>query len=219
MTRALTLVLFMLASLTMLAQTVTDIDTRAKPESGPVGYLLSSSARLSEDEAALSAEFVIADPGGLRAGRPFEYELMVTNRSKGPVLIPRALNWQDVEAGDGEPNSWAWVDLRVDIGDGLQGGLPHELKLYGSKDKTWSEAVLAPGETMHILGSGMLPTSMNINGKQVGKATLKGMFHLGTMRLYHTPTAQYPDAYRTESHWVFSAAANEGYAIDLEMVP
>ena len=219
MIRAFALVLLTFASLPMLAQTVTDIDTRAKPESGPVGYLLGSSARLSEDNAALSAEFVVADPGGLTPGRPFEYELVVTNRSKSPVLIPRALNWEDVAAGDGEPYSWAWVELGVDIGDGVEGSLPYTLKLYGAKDKTWSEIVLGPGESVRILGSQMLPTSMNINSKPVGKAILKGQFHLGTMRLCHTPTAQYPDAYRTESRWAYSAVASEGYFIDLEMQP
>ncbi len=219
MTRALALLLLMLASLTMFAQTVTEIDTRAKPGSGPMGHLLDSRCRLDGDDTTLSAVFVVDDPSGLRAGTRFEFELAVTNRGDSPVVIPRALNWEDVQAGDGEPYSWAWVDLRVDAGDGLESSLPYALKLYGTADKSWSEDVLAPGETVRILGSEMLPTSMNINGKQVGKAILKGMLHLGTTRLYHTPTAEHPDAYRTESHWAFEAAASEGYAIDLEMEP
>ena len=219
MTRTLVLVLLMFASLTMFAQTLTEIDTRAKPESGPMGHLLDSRCRLDSDDTSLSAVFVVDNPSGLRAGNRFEYELVITNRSGSPVVIPRALNWEDVQAGDQELYSWAWVDLRVNAGDGLESSLPYALKLYGTGDKPWSEDVLAPGETVRILGSEMLPTSMNINSKRVGQATLKGMFHLGTLRLYHTPTAEYPDAYRTESHWAFSAAANEGYAMDLGMEP
>jgi len=219
MTRVLSLLALLFAALSTCAQTVIDIDTRSKPATGPTGHLLESSCRLENDANALSAVFVIDDPSGLGAGERFDYELLITNRSSNPVVIPQALNWEDIQTGNGEPYSWASVDIRVDAGDGLEASLPYSLKLYGSKDKAWSEVVLEPGASIRILGSDRLPVSMNINAKAVGRATLKGVFHLGTMRLYRTPSGEVSDAYRTESRWAFSAAAGEGYPMDLEAKP
>ena len=219
MTRMLSLLVLVLAALSACGQTVANIDTRAKSGSGPLGHLLGSSSKLSEDTATLEAEFVINDVNGLTAGNPFEYELLITNRGKDPVAIPQALNWGDVQVGESEPYSWALVDIRVDVGHGLEANLPNSLKLYGSRDKQWSEIELGPGDSVRILGSMTLPVSMNINTKEVGKAALKGLFHLGTMRVYRTPTAAQTDAYRTESHWLFSAVAHQSYPANLEMEP
>jgi hypothetical protein len=207
------------ASLSACAQTLTDIDTRSKQATGPTGHLLQSSCQLESDANALSAVFVIDDPSNLRAGERFDYELVVTNRGNRPVAVPRALNWEDVQIGDGDPYSWASVDIRVDAGDGLEASLPYSLKLYGSKDKPWSEVVLGFGESVRILGSDRLPVSMNINAKPVAKATVKSIFHLGTMRLYRTPSGEVPDAYRSESRWSFSAIAGEQYPTHLETTP
>jgi hypothetical protein len=219
MTRALSLLLLVFGGLSVLAQTVTDIDTRGKPGAGPMGRVLASSCRLDSDNAALKAVFVIDDPSTLKAGDRFDYELVLTNQGTNPVVIPEALNWEDVQAGDSESYLWASVDIRVDPGDGLEASLPNGLKLYGTKDKHWSEVALAPGDSVRILGSVTLPISMNINTKRVGKATLKGGFHLGTMWVHRTPTVEDPDAYRTESRWLFSAVARERYPVDLEMEP
>jgi len=219
MTRALSLLVLLCAGLCACAQTLTDIDTRGKAATGPAGYLVRSDCRLEEDKATLSAVFAINDPDHLTAGERFDYELVVTNQSKAPVAIPRVLNWEDIQTGDGEAYSWASIDIRVDAGDGLEASLAYSLKLYGTKDKTWSEVVLEPGESVRILGSDRLPVSMNINAKPVGRGTLKGIFHLGTMRLYRTPIAGDADAYSTESRWAFLAVAGERYLMDLATKP
>jgi hypothetical protein len=219
MTQALSLLLLVFASLSMFAQTVTDIDTRSKLWTGPTGRVLGSSSRLDEDSDTLKAVFVIDDPSSLQAGNRFDYELLITNQGKNPVVIPRALSWEDAQTGDGELNSWASVDIRVDAGDGLEASLPNGLKLYGTEDKPWSEVALAPGDSVRILGSITLPLSMGINQTRVGRATLKGAFHLGKMCIHRTPTVEDPDAYRTESWWLFSAVASERYPVDLEMEP
>jgi hypothetical protein len=211
--------MLLFAGFSVCAQTVTHIDTRAKPWTGPTGRVLESSCRLDGDNATLKAVFRIDDPSSLNAGDRFDYELVITNQGRNPVVIPRALNWYDVQTGNGEPNSWASVDIRVDAGDGLEASLPNGLKLYGTKDKDWSEVTLAPGDSVRILGSVTLPLSMGINQKRVGKATLIGAFHLGTMWVHRTPTVEDPDAYRTESRWLFSAFASERYPTDLEMEP
>jgi hypothetical protein len=219
MTRAFSVLVLLFAGLSVFGQTATDIDTRGKPATEPTGHVLQSSCRLDEDNATLKAVFVINDMYHLTTGERFDYELEITNRGRAPVVIPRALNWEDIQTRDGEPFSWASLDIRVDAGDGLQGSLPYALKLYAARDKPWSEVVLEPGERVRILGSDMLPVSMNINAMPVGKATLKAIFHLGTMRLYQTPAAGDPDAYRTESRWSYAAVAGEAYPIDLETKP
>ena len=219
MTQTLSFLVLWLAGLSVCAQTLADIDTRTKPATGPSGHLVGSSGHLEEDSATLKAVFVVDDPNTLTAGKRFDYELVITNPSNVSVAIPRTLNWEDVEAGDGDLYSWASVDIRVDTGNGLEASLPFALTLYGTREKAWSESILAPGASIRILGSDVLPVSMNINAKPVGKATLKGMFHLGTLLVHHAPSREIPDGYSTERRWAFTAVAGERYPIDLDMKP
>jgi hypothetical protein len=219
MTRALPL-LIALAGLSMFAQTVTDIDTRGKPGTGPAGHPLESSGGQGRiDTTTLKAVFMINDPNSLKPGNRFDYEMVITNQGKDTVSIPQTLNWEDVETGsDDQPYLWANVDIRVTAGN-LEGSIADDFRLYGAEDKPSTEVVLRPGDSVRILGWVMLPLNMSINKKRIRKATLEGAFHLGTGWLHRTHTLEFPDAYRTEEVLLSSASASERYPTDLETEP
>jgi hypothetical protein len=136
------------------------------------------------DQKSLEAVLTVPDPSELIPGKPFDFELLVTNRGKKTVVIPQSLDWDDVNSGGPD---WRYrvanVVLQVAPDGGHQRGhIDLGLQFYGSDEKPLTELVLAPGDGVRIFGTGQLPVSMNINGYPILKGKLSGSF-LDTYRV------------------------------------
>jgi hypothetical protein len=202
------------------AQNVTLIHARGKPRTEPSGYLVKGGSRYGPDKVNLQADFTIDNPDQLRPGSRFDFELTITNKDKGPVVIPQSSDWSDVDmASSSQKYLSASVGISVCCVGELEGDLTDLVVLYRSDERPSTELVLMPGDSLQILGSAMLPISMSINDHRIGKAVLRGRFALSSEAYRRTPMPQRLDGYTLEDHRLVLATASEEYPIDLNSRP
>ena len=159
----------------------------------------------------------IPDLSQLIPGKTFDFELLITNRGKKPVVIPQSLDWQDVDSGGPD---WRYLEADVALqvtpdGGRQRGYIDLGLRFYGSDERPSTELVLAPGDGVRILGSCQLPLSMSVDGKPIQKGKMGGSFNVSTEWLHPAPTAAVPDGYRSEGRTIVSAEAEPRYPVSL----
>jgi hypothetical protein len=212
-------ILFLLCSaVDAFAQIVTDIDVRGRTATQPRIRMVGGSGTGPGDQKSLEAVLTVPDPSELIPGKPFDFELLVTNRGKKTVVIPQSLDWDDVNIGGPD---WRYrvanVVLQVAPDGGHQRGhIDLGLQFYGSDEKPLTELVLAPGDGVRIFGTGQLPVSMNINGYPILKGKLSGSFWIHTECLHTAPTATVPDGFSSDGRTIFSAESEPRYPVNLQ---
>src|SRR5271169_635680 len=140
-----------------LAQVAT-IDTRGqKPTSPSVhireGTLASTPGGASNEELELILS--LPDPSHLLIGKPFDYELLVTNRSGKPVLLPEAVAWSDVDDIGQREKRYQNLQISFEVfaDDGNLGFLAPCMTLYGKDTRPATMVTLQDGQSVRILGS------------------------------------------------------------------
>ena len=198
------------------AQNVTVINTRDKSRVEPAGHSVGGSGTGGSDSSDLKARFTVENQDQLAPGQRFDYELLITNNKRVPVVIPQSLDWSDVDMG-GSSQKYLGASIAISVCCvGKQDGqLTDNIQLYGSDERPSTELTLMPGDSVRILGSAVLPLRYTINDHPIFKGTLKGHVSLTEAFFHRTPTPQHPDAYRTEGRTLMSVTATEEYPIDL----
>src|ERR1022692_1692385 len=82
-----------------LAQVAT-INTRGQKPTSPsvrIGGGTGASTPGGASNEQLELILSLPDPSHLLIGKPFDYELLVINRSGKPVLLPQAVAWSEVD--------------------------------------------------------------------------------------------------------------------------
>ncbi len=216
MMRVSPILLLLAVGLSASGQTITDINVRGQAATKPPVRIVGGSGTGPGDQTTLVAELTVDDPSGLVPGKPFDFELLVTNHGKRSVVLPQSLNWEDVDSGGSE---WRYVSASVTVqvapDEGRQrGSVDIGLELYGSREKPSTELALKPGDSVRILGSSRLPLNMNINGNPIGKGKIAVSFSVNSVWLRPAPTTNAPDGYRAESRTVFIAESETRYPVN-----
>ena len=200
-----------------LAQNV--IDTRDTAYREISGHLARSGGSAG-DHKYLKGVFTISDAANLTPGSRFDYELVVTNNQSVPIAIPQALDWKEIDQGRPSQN-FVRATLSVHMGClehepiGLNdelGGLDYVV-LYGSDERPETEIMLGPGESVRILGSGLMPLHRNMICQSKGTATFFANFQVSAMALQRKPEPAMPDAYWLDGRLGVVANGHKEYPI------
>jgi hypothetical protein len=218
MKRILLILLLLGGGLCASAQVVTDIPVQGQAATKPAVRMVGGSGTGQGRQSVLEAVLTVVNPSGLAPGDPFDFELLITNRGKKPIVLPQSLNWGDVDTGGKE---WRYISADVTLQVAPDGGhqrawLDLGLSFYGSDERPGTELVLNPGDRARILGSGRLPLSMNINGSPIRKGTLAARFSVSKVWLHPAPTKDVPDGYRAESRTVAAAETEPQYPVEFK---
>jgi hypothetical protein len=190
------------------------IDARAKSQSEIYGY----QARYGtigdpRHQKILSGILTIADPRNLGAGSRFDYELLVTNDSNASVVIPKALDWNEVDDGHARQSFVrATLLMQVECLQYSSGELDHFV-LYGSDKRPETEVMLKPGESVRILGSGLMPLPPTASCQSEDTATFRVFFGVYATTLQREPEPAMPDAYGIDEGLFVVANAKKKYPI------
>lgn len=209
-------IVFSLATLS-LAQNV--IDTRDKPYHEISGDLAQSGSSAGGHKY-LKGVFTIPDAANLTPGSRFDYELVVTNNQNVPIAIPQALDWKEIDRASASQN-FVRATLSVHMGclerepvglSNESGGLDYVV-LYGSDERPGTEIMLGPGESVRILGSGLMPLHGNMNCQSKGTATFFARFQVSAVALQRKPEPLRPDAYSLDDRLMVVANGHKEYPI------
>src|SRR5271166_1929134 len=133
---------------------VATIDNRNQNRTMPSISIGEGTYRSGGDQAKLKLSLSLPDPLHLIVGKPFDYEMLVANRPDGPVRLPRAQTWSDVD--DAARRDLRYQDSRISfevfVDDGNLGFL-NGFTLYGSESKPATMITIPPGESVRILGT------------------------------------------------------------------
>jgi hypothetical protein len=87
--------------------------------------------------------------------------LLVTNDSNASVVIPKTLDWNGIDDGHASQTFWrANLLMQMKCLQYSSGELDH-LAFYGSEQRPETEVMLKPGESVRILGSGLMPFELS----------------------------------------------------------
>src|SRR5271167_799141 len=156
----------------LVAQTETIIDGRDKGLTQHAGAS-SWGAGVNRD-TTLEAVFTIGDPN-LKPGSHVDYELVITNTGTKAIAIPRTLDWKAVDTGSFEQryvNGSVILKLRTKE---METFIPSNLSLYSTDQKPSTTLVLAPGDSIRLLGTTVLP-AWTFRPKGTGNPMLLGHF-------------------------------------------
>src|SRR5208283_3816827 len=139
---------------TSLAQVAT-IDTRGQKTTMPSLHIGEGTLAGASSHDALKLILNLPDPSRLIIGKPFDYELLVANRSGKTVLLPKAAAWSEVD--DVGQRDKRYQDLQISFevfaDDGNLGFLNACLMLFGNASRAETMVALQPGQSVRILGS------------------------------------------------------------------
>jgi hypothetical protein len=182
--KAFVAVILLCSSSSLLrAQTESVIDARGKEPSQPTCcYFVDFSGFGSHPNETLTAVFTIDDPANVTATSRMDYQMVITNTGKKSVVIPRSLDWKDVDTASSELRflrASLLFQLRAKDGSDIwlsKGGVT----LYSSDDRPSTRLVLGPGDSVRILGSTTL-AGTTVAGSKSGKAMLSAQFCVGSV--------------------------------------
>ena len=201
----------------LLAQTTTVIDGRnSKRVPPPGGHEFGWSASVNPD-TTLTAYFSI-DNSAPQPGSVVNYELLITNTGEKAVMLPRALDWGDVESGSAEQKYVkASVILRLETNNGKTVSvsfLPDTLDLYSTVAKPRTALVLRPGDSLRVLGASVLPNKAF--SSQFGEGTtLLGHLCVSSVSLLLQPSVTgQREARNLHSQSLWCVNANEKYEVN-----
>jgi len=107
---------------------------------------------------------------------------MVTNTGTKPVMVPRALEWSDVDSGGPEQNyKIAKVVFQLGTKQSFTNLTPM-LNLYSVEPKPSTQLTLNPGDSVRILGTLSLPPAES-HPNWSGAATLTAHFCVSSIRI------------------------------------
>lgn len=190
------------------------IDTRGKAYRDISGHLArGTGTRVVPGLKVLSGVFTIIDPANLTSGSHFDYELVVTNDSDAAVGVPQTLDWKEVDNGHASQN-FARATLWLTLGclNNYSTELDHFV-LYGSEERPETETMLNPGDSVRILGSGLMPLHPDMRCQSKGAATFLATFQVDAMTLQRKPKPATPDAYSLEEGMLAVANGKKEYPI------
>ena len=200
-----------------LAQNV--IDTRDKAYREISGHPAGGGGS-GGDHKYLKGVFTIPDAANLTPGSRFDYELVVTNNQNVPIAIPRTPDWKEIDQGRPSQNfvrATLSVHMECLEDEPLRlnnelGGLDYVV-LYGSDERQGTEIMLRPGESVRILGSGLMPLHGNMICQSKGTATFFANFQVSAVALQRKPEPLRPDAYWLDDRLMVVANGHKEYSI------
>ena len=92
------------------------------------------------------------------------------------------------------------------------GGLDYVL-LFGSDERPGTEIIRGPGESVRILGSGLMPLHWNMSCQSKGTATFLANFQVYATTLQRKPEPAMPDVYSSDERMVVVAGGHKEYPI------
>jgi hypothetical protein len=198
-----------------LAQNV--INTRDKPFREISGRQMTGGG--SGDPEFIRGVLTIPDSTNLTPGGRFDYELVVTNDQNVSIAIPQTLDWKEIDQGRASQH-FVRARLSLHIGclgrgagpDRGSGGLDYVV-LYGSDERPGTEIMLGPGESVRILGSGLIPLHPNMICQSKGTSTFSANFEIDAITLQRKPEPGLPDGYSTQERPVVIANGHKEYPI------
>jgi hypothetical protein len=197
---------------------VATIDTRNQSQTRPSISIGEGRYRSGGDQAKLQLSLSLPDPLHLSLGKPFDYELLVTNRSDEPVRLPRALTWSDM--ADAVRRDLRYQDSQISfevfVNDGNLGFLHQGFTLYASESKPATLITLSPGESVRILGT----TLFNPQWKRALKQStgMRLMAFLTVSATLLRPSDEHPGSYRSEGQQVWNLESDGNLAIEIQDV-
>ena len=96
--------------------------------------------------------------------------------------------------------------------DPESGGLDYVV-LYGSDERQGTEIMLRPGESVRILGSGLMPLHGSMICQSKGTATFFANFQVSAVSLQRKPQPLRPDAYDVDDRLMVVANGHKEYPI------
>jgi hypothetical protein len=195
----------------LLAQTETVIDARDKERIQPAHAQSSGWSAGVNRDTTLEAVFTIADPN-LKPGSHVDYELAITNTGTKATAIPRTLDWKDVDTDSLDQRYVKGsVNLELRAKDATT-FIPPTLILYSTDQKPSTALVLAPGDSIRLLGTTILPATA-FSPKGGGTATLLGHFCVSAVSVSVTPTGSRPRGISTSESGMWCANADQKYEV------
>jgi hypothetical protein len=153
---------------TLAAQVETVIDTRGREPSSLEDVVIGgrsvgcvgadggwTDASTENVPPEIQVTLSIADPPVLRANGHMDFEVVITNRTSQPFLIPQSLDAVDI-ADRGNPLEFhqeAGINFFLERSGGHSTFFDARVVLYGKESKPSTMLRLEPGDSMRILGT------------------------------------------------------------------
>lgn len=209
---------FRLAAIICLLTTISAaqnvIDVRGKSYSEIPGY----QAQVAfvgnvREQKILSGVVTISGSTNLTPGSHFDYELLVTNDSNASVVIPRTLDWEEIDNGQARQKfARATLLVQVECLKYTSDVLDH-VALYGSREKPETEVTLNIGDSVRIRSSGLVPPHPNLRCQSQPTAMVRVNFEVYGMTLKREPEPAMPDAYSMDEQLLVVANGKKEYPI------
>ncbi len=190
------------------------IDTRGKSHTEIPGY----QARVAfvgnpREQKILSGVVTITGSTNLTPGSPFDYELLVTNDSNVPVVIPQTFDWKEIDTGQAS-QTFVRATMLVQ-GECLKytSDVLDQFVLYGSHEKPETEVTLKIGDSVRILGTGLVPVHPNLRCQSQAAAMVRVNFEVYGMTLKRKPEPAMPDAYSMDEQLLVVANGKREHSI------
>lgn len=200
--------------LTTLSVAQDVIDTRGKSDSEIPGY----QARVEfsgnpREQKILSGIVTITGSTNLTPGSHFDYELLVTNDSNASVVIPQTLDWKEIDDRQTRQSFVrATLLVQVECLKYTSDVLDHVV-LYGSHEKPETEVTLKIGDSVRILGSGLVPIHPNLRCQSQAAAMVRVNFEVYGVTLKRDPEPSVPDAYSIDEQLLVVANGKKLHSI------
>jgi len=207
-------ILCLLPNLSFAQNVIDVIDTRGKSYSEIYGHLgRYEPTGNPRHQKIISGMLTIKDPRNLVAGSRFDYELLVTNDSNASVVIPKMLDWNEIDDGHARQTFWR-ANLLIQV-ECLQysSGKLDLLAFNGSDQRPETEVMLKPGESVRILGSGLMPLPSTVSCESEDAAVFRVFFDVFEAAMRRNPEPALPDAYDLDERLAVVANAKRKYPI------
>ncbi len=165
------------------------------------------------EQKILSGIVTITGSTNLTPGSPFDYELLVTNDSNASVVIPQSFDWKEIDDGQARQSFVrATLLVQAECLKYTDDVLDHVV-LYGSPEKPETEVTLKIGDSVRILGSGLVPLHPNLRCQSQAAAMVRVNFEVYGMTLKREPEPAIPDAYSMDEQLLVVANGRKQYPI------
>jgi hypothetical protein len=203
--KALCTVSFLLLSFAQSWAQIATIDTRdLKPVTPPL-HIGEGTGVGGGNRTDLQLQLSLSDPSNLVVGEPFEYELLVTNRSDHPIMVPRSSGYDGVLdlAQPEQRFQYLQFEFEILVDDGSVGFIHQNLQLHGKESAPDTMLTLQPGEAVRILGSTKFaPRWQKQPPAPANNKRLMAFLIIGTEHLF--PVDSDGKRYRSEARQTYS---------------
>lgn len=216
----LTAVTFLLLTSSLALAQVATIDTRGQQPTGPSVPITEGTGSSGAGNAvskSLEIKLSLPAQANLVVGEPFDYELLVTNKSAKEMLLPQSLSWSDVEDGSEREQRYEELEtsLAVIAEDGDRGVIEGNLVLYGKDMNPASMIALKPGASIRILGRTTFDPVWNTPPAPSMGMRLVAYLAVNSARL--RPKSSQGDSYSDDEQRVYWAQSQEDLDVEFQM--